>query len=238
MTIGRAPNTVYFIKPKGMDGPIKIGCSKSPECRLSALDTWSPFPLEIIAEYAGDKAIEGRFHALFQDTHERREWFAASPAIAAAVVAINAGTFDPSILPAKPVGISSRRYGQRRRWTEEQKFRVRYSNRLSRTLKTTGYDGPRHNWWTDFNDPSTRAPFDAYLEAPHVHGSPNCGEWAAARREEYHRVLITPMRPLKTPLLAWCPDELVDDYRILRRHMNAPEARAIIEHQMAQRRAA
>ena len=41
---------VYFIKPIGMDGPIKIGCSVSPDRRRETLEWWCPFPLEILAE--------------------------------------------------------------------------------------------------------------------------------------------------------------------------------------------
>jgi len=92
---------VYFIKPIGMDGPVKIGCSVSPQGRLESLDMWSPIPLEIVADTEGGLALEKRFHYHFAASHDRREWYRWSPEIAAVVAAINAGTFDASILPEK-----------------------------------------------------------------------------------------------------------------------------------------
>lgn len=91
--------SVYFIKPIGMDGPIKIGQSKSPEGRVRDLSRWSPFPLEIVAEIEGGRDVEERFHAAFIDHHERLEWFSPHPEILNAIAAINAGTFDVDSLP-------------------------------------------------------------------------------------------------------------------------------------------
>lgn len=90
---------VYFIKPIGMDGPVKIGCSQSPSLRRSALETWCPFPLEIVAEIVGDAFIESRFHRKFLASHLRSEWFAASPELSATIQQINDGLFDASTLP-------------------------------------------------------------------------------------------------------------------------------------------
>jgi hypothetical protein len=58
---------VYFIKPVGMDGPIKIGCSNIPEHRLVSLSMWSPFPLEIIGKTPGNLKDEGFLHRCFSD---------------------------------------------------------------------------------------------------------------------------------------------------------------------------
>lgn len=81
-----------------MDGPIKIGCSMSPTGRRDTLATWSPFPLEIIAELDGELELERRFHYHFSQAHNSREWFTATPELLETVAAINAGTFDPSTL--------------------------------------------------------------------------------------------------------------------------------------------
>src|SRR3546814_3978854 len=51
--------------------------------------------------------IERRFHAKFQDTHERREWFTWSQGLDDTITAINAGAFDVSTLP-EPVQITQR----------------------------------------------------------------------------------------------------------------------------------
>lgn len=90
---------VYFIKPIGMDGPIKIGCSRFPEGRRSSLETWSPFPLEVIAEVEGGFDTELRFHQSFAHLHDRREWFRPDAVLLAVIAAINAGTFDLDMLP-------------------------------------------------------------------------------------------------------------------------------------------
>lgn len=120
---------VYFIKPVGMDGPIKVGCSYSPEGRRKTLDTWSPFALEIIAEIDGDFQLERRFHALFAETHQRREWFGMSKRMAATIAAINDGSFDVATLPA-PIHISSKpRSGNGSRvdeWSPARRFSVAY----------------------------------------------------------------------------------------------------------------
>ncbi len=91
---------VYFIRPVGMDGPVKIGCSISPRGRKSDLSQWSPFPLEIAAQIPGDFRLERRFHAMFNDDHKTREWFDWSPELGAVIEAVAAGTFDVETLPA------------------------------------------------------------------------------------------------------------------------------------------
>jgi hypothetical protein len=90
---------VYFIKPIGMQGPVKIGCSYSPDSRRDTLRYWSPFPLEIVAEIEGDFRIERQFHALFVDTYISHEWFNWSPELQAVIDAVAAGTFDLATLP-------------------------------------------------------------------------------------------------------------------------------------------
>lgn len=91
---------VYFIKPVGMDGPVKIGTSCSPDGRRKTLATWSPFPLEIVAEIEGGRDLERRFHVKFYPDCQGREWFKASDELTRVIEAINAGTFDVSELPS------------------------------------------------------------------------------------------------------------------------------------------
>lgn len=98
---------VYFIRPLGMDGPVKIGCSADLSGRLRASACWSPFELEVIATVPGGYDLEHRFHAMFEADHLRLEWFSWSDRMAVIVEAINSGSFDPEILPApKYVGLS------------------------------------------------------------------------------------------------------------------------------------
>ena len=68
---------VYFIHPVG-GGPIKIGCAKHPEGRLSALHSTSPYPLEFIARVPGGFFEETCLHQMFADERVHSEWFTPS----------------------------------------------------------------------------------------------------------------------------------------------------------------
>lgn len=66
---------VYFIRPRGMEGPVKIGYSTTPLQRLETFAAWSPYPLEIAATYPGSFDLEQKLHAYFAISHSHREWF-------------------------------------------------------------------------------------------------------------------------------------------------------------------
>lgn len=66
---------IYFIKPIGMPGPIKIGCSRLVESRLINIMAMSPFPLEIVYSEAGEHQLERQLHRCFADYHSHLEWF-------------------------------------------------------------------------------------------------------------------------------------------------------------------
>lgn len=82
---------IYFLRPVGMAGPIKIGCSQYPKGRLQSIAAWSPFPLEIVAITPGDFRLERRLHGLFAKHHQRCEWFTATPELVALVEHVAAG---------------------------------------------------------------------------------------------------------------------------------------------------
>lgn len=131
---------VYFIKPIGLDGPIKIGCSRSPDNRRASLETWSPFPLEIVAEIDGCDRIERRFHAKFFADRTHREWFSTSPELRRVIGEIQAGTFDIATLP-DPVRLPPERkpgatLGMK--WSEERKALFRRNRALDRVQRQTG----------------------------------------------------------------------------------------------------
>lgn len=105
------PKLIYFIRPVGAVGPIKIGCSRWPGHRLDIYRQWSPVPLEIIATMIGDHALERRLHAQFYEHQTHHEWFAATPELVATVEAVKAGKFDPATLPKKGRNL----YGPQRR---------------------------------------------------------------------------------------------------------------------------
>lgn len=126
---------VYFIRPIGSDGPVKIGNSADVQTRLITLDAASWIPLEIAAVIWGGPVLEGRFHALLHSTHIRREWFAASPMLSETITEINAGTFDPSSLPA-PLSL----FGRTRSDLPESRQRDRDLRRWVQDVqRTSGY---------------------------------------------------------------------------------------------------
>lgn len=90
---------VYFMRPVGMQGPVKIGCSHVTEARRLVLSKWSPFKLEIIAKLPGQFDLERRLHNKFRRQHSHCEWFEWSPELQAVIEAINDGTFDVDTLP-------------------------------------------------------------------------------------------------------------------------------------------
>ena len=97
--------SVYFIRPIGMAGPVKIGTSRSPDKRLTTLATWSPFPLEIVCSIEGGYRLEQQFHTKFFDLHINREWFRWTPELELTMQSIIAGTFDYASLPEGREGV-------------------------------------------------------------------------------------------------------------------------------------
>jgi hypothetical protein len=83
---------IYFIKPIGMDGPIKIGCSHWPQSRLAEFEIWSPFKLEIITAFDGNCALERKIHRRFARYHSHGEWFHANPELIAMIEKLRVGT--------------------------------------------------------------------------------------------------------------------------------------------------
>lgn len=90
---------VYFLRPVGMPGPIKVGVSVDPEMRLRGYNAIAPWELEIAATIPGDRSVEDRFHTLFAAHHSHHEWFNSAPEITAVIEALAAGAFDLSSLP-------------------------------------------------------------------------------------------------------------------------------------------
>lgn len=93
------PRCVYFIKPVGALGPVKIGVSQTPQTRLATMQVCSPVDLELVALIEGGEDLERAFHAKFEAQHIRQEWFAASEDLTAVMQLVAAGAFDISSLP-------------------------------------------------------------------------------------------------------------------------------------------
>lgn len=177
---------VYFIRPIGMQGPVKIGCSKSPDGRRKTLENWSPFALEIIAEIDGNELLERQFHARFRHLHERREWFRWSPEIDEVVAQIRNGSFDAGTLPP-PAKVTGCDNGIPRRRTEAQRRQFSYSLRVSHMEWRSGYSCPiRPYGVVERGTAEDLAAVEAYLADPAVHGRPASGPWAESARQLWH----------------------------------------------------
>lgn len=121
--------TVYFIRPVGARGPVKIGfTARDVAERLKKIDAYSPLPLEVAAAIEGPIELEQRFHALFEHLHLRAEWFRAGPELEQAIERVRCGTFDLASLPApKRVGHMP--------WTPERRVRASEAQRAWRRLE-------------------------------------------------------------------------------------------------------
>ena len=87
--------SIYFIRPIGAHGPVKIGCSKDPKGRAHTISIWSPVPLEIVAVAEGGHEYERALHERFAKDRMHGEWFAASSELTALIDSIAAGAALP-----------------------------------------------------------------------------------------------------------------------------------------------
>jgi hypothetical protein len=121
---------VYFMKPKGRKGPIKIGCSSGPEQRLETLSAWSPYPLEIVGTVPGGFPDESFLHRCLADDHLHREWFKATPRVIGVMQKVlearGVETVKSEMAPAGTI-----RKNIRRKRTENVKLRFSYSRKVS-----------------------------------------------------------------------------------------------------------
>jgi hypothetical protein len=123
---------VYFLKPIGMAGPVKIGCSVQPTARLRSLDIWSPFPLELIASGPGTNREEGNLHWRFRDSRSHGEWFHATVELLNLIdhVRLN-GTLPP--LEAAPRGPERKKGGRNPNRDKSLSLaKSRFTRRISR----------------------------------------------------------------------------------------------------------
>lgn len=65
---------LYMIQ-MGDDGPVKIGVAGDIPSRLAALQTSNPYPLRVIASFAGLGLLERRLHKTFASARLAGEWF-------------------------------------------------------------------------------------------------------------------------------------------------------------------
>lgn len=82
---------IYFIRPTGAVGPIKIGCTRFPDYRLDDLCRWSPVPLELITFGVGNFLLERHLHDRFDHCRSHKEWFDPTPELLAAIEMVKSG---------------------------------------------------------------------------------------------------------------------------------------------------
>lgn len=82
---------IYFMRPIGQLGPVKVGCSIQPLSRLAQYQAWSPIPLEVFFSFPGGPKIEAALHAHLADTFSHHEWFHASEKLQRIVAGLRDG---------------------------------------------------------------------------------------------------------------------------------------------------
>lgn len=82
---------IYFLRPVGKIGPIKIGFSSDPVGRLGSYMAWSPVALEVIVTTPGNRDLERTIHNCFADCHSHCEWFHPHQRLLTAIKDIKAG---------------------------------------------------------------------------------------------------------------------------------------------------
>lgn len=137
---------VYFVKPVGMAGPVKIGCSDAPVNRLSALMAWSPFPLEIVVTIPGNFGLERNIHECFASSYTHHEWFSASDRLTKLMADLAGG-----MEIAEALDLSTREgvmpFGKRgSSWTPDQKLRASYNRRIIRATQKLRAKGESSAW--------------------------------------------------------------------------------------------
>lgn len=172
-----APKHIYFMRPIGMEGPVKIGCSIMPEKRLKSLDIWSPFPLEIIATAPGTHCNERSVHWHLQEDRLHGEWFRWSPRLRSLISHVQRNRSLPPLEPS-PYGKTGKGRGNNpSRHPEWSKEKALLTSRVSRAERHAhGWSGqgvrPRHisdlieTYHGPFAPPATqevRAEIEAYI---------------------------------------------------------------------------
>jgi hypothetical protein len=119
---------VYFIRPIGMPGPVKIGHSHGPVDRLAQLNPASPYQLELAVYVEGNQELERNIQNCFADVHSHCEWFHPAPRLLTLIAALQVGTpvreaIDLTDIRGNVLGMTARATAARN-IAERQKRRV------------------------------------------------------------------------------------------------------------------
>lgn len=126
---------VYFLKPVGFFGPIKIGCSAFPIRRLKGLMSWSPFDLEIMATVPGGPELEANLHACFCDLNIRGEWFTPDARLLACIEIIKGGAPIADAVDLNDRRGSIRKGRTRKAMSENTLHRLSYARRIDARIR-------------------------------------------------------------------------------------------------------
>lgn len=66
------PDTIYIMRCSDY---VKIGVSHNPQQRLASIKTMTPFDVEIVMTFNGDRKLEQSLHLRFREYLHRNEWF-------------------------------------------------------------------------------------------------------------------------------------------------------------------
>lgn len=205
--MSRSHPFVYFIRPVGLPGPVKIGCSHAPPDRLEALAVWAPFPLEIAATIPGNITLENKIHGLFAHAHSHREWFHPTADLVAAIARLAAGEAVENVLDLKKEtpSLRSRTRKPRAPWSPEKKEAWGWSFRVWRKQAALNKDEGFHRWrcprvadraLDDWRRNPDRRPSDevlAAIKAFVAHPRENAveyvrsGQWGAKPKDDIER---------------------------------------------------
>lgn len=205
---------VYFLKPIGMDGPIKIGCSGTPERRLKSLDIWSPFPLELLCSAPGENDSERAAHWHCRDARLHGEWFTASATVLDLVKHVREnGVLPPLEASPHPYGVTGKGKGnnpnRNHEWT---KAKARLTRRVNKA------EHHAYGWlWVEENRP---AYIDAILRAYSGPFEPPPTAEQVAILDAYCGELL--LRPRNTR--TWI-DWVFESPERIKEHANAPLVR-------------
>lgn len=170
---------LYFIRPVGAEGPVKVGYSAAPRSRLLNMMQWSPVELELILAVPAGPKDEFRAHRYFAETWIRHEWFAWSPRIAQVIDALRTGTAPDQAIPHT----ATARPRPKTQYTPVIREKFSYAQRLWRAERRSGcvIDGPAYKEWKSISyldrqglalPDAVKREVDAFVADPLKHGKP------------------------------------------------------------------
>lgn len=125
---GETLGTIYFVRPVGLAGPIKIGFTTNTMLRLPAINAWAPFRLEIAASTPGTLRTENAIHRCFSECHSHGEWFFPTSRLIAAIEALATGRpLEEAIDFTKQAGPIRGKFP----WTDDRRKIMSYRQRAA-----------------------------------------------------------------------------------------------------------